>query len=169
MVNPKTKEAVGPIPHIDFLLSWYGRNLPGTDGSQGINEIKTGGRTLEARIIHGDFKIDNMVRDLSAPLLRFSRPMWSVVHTRNTRMNENAYSLAQIFHPTEARVIGVLDWELSTLGHPFSDLANLLQPHYVPSNLGVGYLAGLRSVTLFHRLRSLRSGTASSKLRSRRP
>lgn len=33
-----------------------------------------------------------------------------------------------MFHPTDARVIGILDWEMSTIGHPLSDVVNLLGP-----------------------------------------
>ncbi|EIW54435.1 kinase-like protein [Trametes versicolor FP-101664 SS1] len=33
-----------------------------------------------------------------------------------------------VFHPTDSRVIGILDWELCTLGSPLADLANFTQP-----------------------------------------
>ncbi|KAE8226898.1 hypothetical protein CF319_g587 [Tilletia indica] len=75
--DAETGEKVGPIPDMEKITNWFSKNLPAD----------------ENRIVHGDYKIDNL-----------------------------------IYHPTEPYVIAVLDWELSTLGHPLSDLANLLQP-----------------------------------------
>ena len=37
-----------------------------------------------------------------------------------------------MLHPAEPRVIAVLDWELSTLGHPLSDLAYNVMPYCLP-------------------------------------
>lgn len=45
VVDDEINEAVGPIPRLDEMFEWFKRN-----------EVKD-----KATIVHGDFKIDNMV------------------------------------------------------------------------------------------------------------
>ena len=49
-----------------------------------------------------------------------------------------------IFHAREARVLAVLDWELSTLGHPLADFAY----HLMAWRLGPGQFRGMHGVDL---------------------
>lgn len=83
----------GRVPAMDRLVEWLPRNAPADEG--------------EARVIHGDFRCDNM-----------------------------------IFHPSEPRILAVLDWELSTLGHPLADFSYHLMMYRMPADLFTG-LAGL--------------------------
>ena len=76
---------------MDRLIDWLQVNVPVDD---------------ETRIVHGDFRIDNMV-----------------------------------FHATEPRVVAVLDWELSTLGHPLVDFAGHAMMYRMPPYIVAG-LAG---------------------------
>ena len=47
-----------------------------------------------------------------------------------------------VFHPTEPRALGLLDWELSTLGHPMADFAYHCMSWHIPATLwrGIGGL-----------------------------
>lgn len=74
-----TGKPVGDIPHFNEMVTFF---------KQKSTQPKD--RTT---LIHGDYKIDNLV-----------------------------------FHKTEPRVIGILDWEMATIGHPLSDLVNLTAP-----------------------------------------
>jgi aminoglycoside phosphotransferase (APT) family kinase protein len=51
-----------------------------------------------------------------------------------------------IFHPTEPRILAVLDWELSTLGDPLADFTYHCMQWHMPhsdSGAGTGSLVGL--------------------------
>ena len=62
------------IEDMERLIAWLADKVPADDG--------------RVALVHGDWRIDNMIFDAGSP-----------------------------------RLLAVLDWELSTLGHPFADLA----------------------------------------------
>jgi aminoglycoside phosphotransferase (APT) family kinase protein len=87
-------EEAGRVPAMDRLVEWLPGAVPADEP--------------RARIIHGDFRCDNM-----------------------------------IFHPSEPKVLAVLDWELSTLGHPLADFSYHLMMYRMPDALAGADLAAL--------------------------
>ena len=75
---------------------------------------------------------------------------WLPAHIPASARDESMVSIVHgdfrldnlLFHPTEPRVLAVLDWELSTLGHPLADFSYHCMSWHIPAELGRG-IAGL--------------------------
>lgn len=91
------------------------------------------------------------VASITQPIPEMDQLMeWLPAHMPASARDESRVSIVHgdyrldnlMFHPTEPRVIAVLDWELSTLGHPLADFSYHCMSWHIPAELGRG-IAGL--------------------------
>ncbi|AVS70580.1 phosphotransferase family protein [Paracidovorax avenae] len=91
------------------------------------------------------------VASITQPIEAMDRLMeWLPAHMPASARDESRVSIVHgdfrldnlMFHPTEPRVIAVLDWELSTLGHPLADFSYHCIAWHIPPGMfrGIGGL-----------------------------
>ncbi len=87
------------------------------------------------------------VASITQPIVEMDRLMeWLPQHIPAMAREESMVSIVHgdyrldnlMFHPSEPRVIAVLDWELSTLGHPLADFSYHCMTWHIPQGLGRG-------------------------------
>jgi aminoglycoside phosphotransferase (APT) family kinase protein len=91
------------------------------------------------------------VASITQPIEAMDRLMqWLPAHLPDSACDESKVSVVHgdyrldnlVFHPTEPRVLAVLDWELSTLGHPLADFSYHCMAWHIPPGAmrGIGGL-----------------------------
>lgn len=116
------------------------------------------------------------VASITQPIEEMDKLMaWLPANMPASARDENRVSIVHgdyrldnlMFHPTEPRVIAVLDWELSTLGHPLADFSyHCMAWHIQPGQFrGIGGLdlpaLGIPSEQDYIRLYCERTGLAT--------
>ncbi|CAH1232537.1 ACAD10 [Branchiostoma lanceolatum] len=109
----------------------------GKHGNYVQRQISRWGKQYEASKTHDIPAMDRLLTWL--PVHAPSTDKTTVVHG-DFRLDN------LIFHPTKPKVLAVLDWELSTLGDPISDLAYNCLQHHLPSQFPI--LKGLGGMEL---------------------
>jgi aminoglycoside phosphotransferase (APT) family kinase protein len=84
---------------------------------------------------------------ITEPIVEMDRLMeWLPAHMPASARDDSEASVVHgdfrldnlVFHPTEPRVLAVLDWELSTIGHPLADFSYHCMSWHIPSSLSRG-------------------------------
>ncbi|MDR2991030.1 MAG: phosphotransferase [Burkholderiaceae bacterium] len=111
----------------------------GKPGNYFERQIGRWSKQYQASITQPIAEMDRLIEWLPAhiPAAAKSGNLTSIVH--------GDYRLDNvIFHPTEPRVLAVLDWELSTLGHPLADFSY----HCMAWHIDPGQFRGIGGVDL---------------------
>jgi len=91
------------------------------------------------------------IASITEPIPEMDRLMeWLPAHIPASGRDESQVSVVHgdyrldnlVFHPSEPRVLAILDWELSTIGHPLADFSYHCMSWHIPASLSRG-IAGL--------------------------
>ena len=105
----------------------------GKAGNYFIRQIDRWTRQYRASEIDTIEAMDRLIAWLPEHIPLETAPQVSLVHGDYRIDNV-------IFHPTEPRILAVIDWELSTLGHPLADFAYHLMSWHTSPGLARGLL-----------------------------
>ncbi len=101
----------------------------------GLDDYGTHGRYIERQLGRWTRQYET-TRTEHIPAMESLMP-WLAAHIPDedlTSIVHGDYRLGNlIVHPTEPRIVAVLDWELSTLGHPLCDLAYNCIGYHIPA------------------------------------
>jgi len=117
---------IAALHTVDFValgLADYGK--PGNYFQRQIDRWSRQYRASQTRQIEA---MEHLIAWLPQHVPQEDDPLVSIVHG-DYRMDN------VIFHPTEPRILAVIDWELSTLGHPLADFAYHLMSWHLSSAL----------------------------------
>ena len=99
----------------------------GRPGSYFERQIARWSRQYQASVTEPIPEMDRLIDWLPAHLPAAARDDTQVAVVHGDYRLDNL-----IFHPTEPRVLAVLDWELSTLGHPIADFSYHAMSWHIP-------------------------------------
>jgi aminoglycoside phosphotransferase (APT) family kinase protein len=109
----------------------------GKPGNYFERQIARWGRQYAASITQPIAAMDELMRWLPPHMPASARDDTKVAIVHGDYRLDNL-----VFHPTEPRVIAVLDWELSTIGHPLADFSYHCMAWHIPPGAfrGIGGL-----------------------------
>jgi aminoglycoside phosphotransferase (APT) family kinase protein len=132
-IYDEMNRVIAALHRVDYAqrgLSDYGK--PGNYFARQIDRWSRQYRASETEPIEA---MDRLIEWLPAHLPEEAQPPTAIVHG-DFRLDN------LIFHPTEPRVLAVIDWELSTVGHPLADFAYHTMSWSIPP-AGFRGIAGL--------------------------
>jgi aminoglycoside phosphotransferase (APT) family kinase protein len=124
-IYDELNRVIAELHKVDFAAVGLGNY--GKQGNYFTRQIDRWTRQYRASEIDKIQAMDRLIEWLPQNIPYEENPQVSLVHGDYRIDNV-------IFHPTEPRILAVIDWELSTLGHPLADFAyHLMSWHTSPA------------------------------------
>ena len=130
-IYDEMNRVISALHSVDFKARGLGEY--GKPGNYFERQIARWSKQYQASVTQPIPEMDQLMQWLPAHMPASARDerLVSIVH--------GDYRLDNLmFHPTEPRVIAVLDWELSTLGHPLADFSYHCMSWHIPHQLSRG-------------------------------